>query len=52
MCVCVGRGSKYFKVFSDWLTLTADLYGIVLIAGPLWTQFDDVVVLERIAILL
>ena len=48
MCVwylCVRRGSKYFKVVSDWLTLVADLYGTILVDRPLWTQFDDVAVL-------
>ena len=45
-CVCVRRGSKYFKVVSDWLTLVADLNGTILVGGPLWTQFGDVVVLE------
>ena len=48
MCVwylCVCRGSKYFKVISDWSTLVADLYGTILVGGPLCTQFDDVVVL-------
>ena len=48
MCVwylCVHRGLKYFKVVSDWLTLVADLYGIILVGRPLQTQFDDVVVL-------
>ena len=43
--LCVRRGSKYFKVVSDWLTLVADLCGTILVAGLLWTQFDDVVVL-------
>ena len=43
--LCVGRGSKCIKVISDWLTLVADLYGTILVGGPLWTQFDDVVVL-------
>ena len=43
--LCVRRGSKYFKVVSDWLTLIADLCGTILVGGPLWTQFD-VVVLE------
>ena len=46
MCVwylCVRRGSKYFKVVSDWLTLVADLYGTILVGGPIWTQSDDVV---------
>ena len=32
-------------VISDWLTLIADLYGTILVGGPLWTQFDGVVVL-------
>ena len=41
LCVC--RGSKYFKVISDWLI--ADLYGTILVGGPLRTQFDHVVVL-------
>ena len=43
LCVC--RGSKYLEVVCDWLTLVADLYGTILVGGPLWTQFDDVVVL-------
>ena len=43
LCVC--RGSKYYKVVSDWLILDADLYETILVGGPLWTQFDDVVVL-------
>ena len=38
--------SKYFKVVSDWLTLVTDLYEAILVGGPLWTQFDDAVVLE------
>ena len=46
--LCFRRGSKYFKVVSDWLTLVADLYGTILVGGPLWTQFDDVVVLEDV----
>ena len=41
--LCVRRGSKYFKVLSDWLTLVADLYGTIHVGGPLWTQFDVVV---------
>ena len=48
MCVwylCVRRGWKYFEVVSDWLTLVADLYGTIVVGGPLWTQFDNVVVL-------
>ena len=44
MCgICVRRGSKYFEVVSGWLTLVADLYGTILVGGPLWTQFDVVV---------
>ena len=43
--LCVRRGSKNFKVVSDWLTLVADLYGTILVGGHLWTQFDDAVVL-------
>ena len=43
--LCVRRGSKYFMVVSDWLILVADLYGTILVGRPLWTQFDDVVVL-------
>ena len=39
------RGSKYFKVVSDSLTLVADLCRTILVGGPLWTQFNDVVVL-------
>ena len=27
------------------LTLVADLYGTILVGRPLWTQFDDAVVL-------
>ena len=42
-CVCVRRGSKYFKVVSDWLTLVADLCGTMPVGRPLWTQFDVVV---------
>ena len=30
---------------SDWLTLVADLCETILVGGPLWTQFDDTVVL-------
>ena len=48
MCLwylCVRRGLKYFKVISDWLTLVADPCGTILVGGPFWTQFDDVVVL-------
>ena len=48
MCVwylCVRRGSKYFKAVSDWLPLVADLCGNILVGGPVWSQFDDVVVL-------
>ena len=48
MCVwylCIRRGAKYFKVVFDWLTLVADLYETIVVGGPLWTQFDDVVVL-------
>ena len=44
MCVwylCVCRGSKYFKVVSDWLILDAKLYRTILVGGPLRTQFDD-----------
>ena len=41
--LCIRRWSKYFKVVSDWLTLVVDLYGTILVGGPLWTQFDDVV---------
>ena len=44
--LCVRRGSKYFKVVSDWLILVADLYGTILVGGTLWTHFDDIVVLE------
>ena len=47
MCIwylCVHRGLKYCKVVSDWLTLVADLCGTILVGGPLWTQYDDVVV--------
>ena len=36
---------EIFKVVSDWLTFVADLYGTILVGGPLWTQFYDVVVL-------
>ena len=44
-CLYIRRGSKYFKVVSAWLTLVEDLYGTILVGGPLWTQFDDAVVL-------
>ena len=43
--LCVSIRSKHFKVVSDWLTLVAALYGTILFGRPLWTQFDDVVVL-------
>ena len=39
------RGSKYFKVISDWLISDADLYGTIFVSEPLRTQCDDVVVL-------
>ena len=42
-CLCVRRGSTYFKVDSDWLTLVADLSGTILVGRPLWTQYDVVV---------
>ena len=46
MCgICVSRGFKYFKAVSDRLTLVADQCGTILVGGPVWTQFDDVVVL-------
>ena len=48
MCVWylrVQRESKYYKVVSDCLTLVANLCETILAGGPLWTQFDDVVVL-------
>ena len=41
LCVC--RGSKYFKVVSDWLISDADLYGTILVGGHL-RNHDDVVV--------
>ena len=47
LCVC--RGWKYFKVVSDLLILVADLYGTILVGRPLWTQFDDVVVLAVVS---
>ena len=43
--LCVHRGLKYFKVVSDWFTLVVDLCGTMLVGGPLWTQFDEIVVL-------
>ena len=43
LCVC--RGSKYFKVVSDWLILDADLYGTIPVGGALRTQSDNVAVL-------
>ena len=43
--LCVRIGSKYFNVVSDWLTLVGDHCGTIRVGGPLWTQFDDVVVL-------
>ena len=46
--LCVHRVSKYFKVVCDYLTLVADLCGTILVGGPLWTQFDDVVVLVAV----
>ena len=41
----VRRGSKYFEVVSDWLTLIAELSGTIFVCGPLWNQCDYVVVL-------
>ena len=41
--LCVQKGSKYFKVVSDRLTLVVDLHGTILFGGPLRTQFDDVI---------
>ena len=41
--LCIRRESRYFKVVSDWLTLVADLCRTILVGGPLWTQFDVVV---------
>ena len=43
--LCGPRGSKYSKIVSDWLILDADLYGAILVGGPLRTHFDDFVVL-------
>ena len=43
--LCVSRGSKYFKVVSDWLTFVADLYETILCGRPFWTQSAKVVVL-------
>ena len=43
--LCVRREWKCIRVVSDWLTLVVDLYGTVLVGGPLWTQSDDVIVL-------
>ena len=49
MCVCgtyvLAEDRNIFQVASDWSTLFADLYGTILVGGPLWTQFDDAVVL-------
>ena len=46
MPLCVCRGSKYFKVVSDWLILDPDPNGTIIVGGPLRTQFDDVLVLS------
>ena len=43
--LCVRRASKYLNAVSDWLNLVADLYGTILVGGPMWAQYDDVVVL-------
>ena len=43
--ICVCRGSKYYKVVSDWLILDVELSGTILVGGPMRTQFHDVVVL-------
>ena len=48
MCVCgiyVFAEDQYLKIVSEWLILDAELYGIILVSGPLRTQIDDVVVL-------
>ena len=47
----VSTGSKYYKVISDWLILDADLYGTILIDGPLRTQFVDVFTVVFFALL-
>ena len=48
-CVCgiyvFTADRNIFKVVSDWLTLAAYLCKTILVGGPLWTQFDNVVVL-------
>ena len=50
VCVCVHGiyvfaedTKKLIWAVSDWLILVADLYGTIPVGGPLWTQFDDVV---------
>ena len=45
MLFMCSKRTEIFKVVSDWLTLVADLYGTIPVGRPLWTQFDDVVVL-------
>ena len=48
MCVwylCACRGSKNFKVVSDWLISYVDFYGTITFGGPLRTLCNDVVVL-------
>ena len=49
MCVCriyvFAEDQNIIRFVSDLLTLVADLYETILVCGPLWTQFDDAVVL-------
>ena len=50
LCVC--RGSKYFKVIFDRFTLVADLCGTMPVSGHLWTQFDVVLAVEFLVVIL
>ena len=43
--VSVRKGSKYFKVVSDWFTFVVVLYETILCGGPFWTQSDNDAVL-------
>ena len=47
----VSKGSKYYKVISDWLILDANLYRTILVGGCLRTQFVDVLAVVFFALL-
>ena len=51
MCVCgiyvLVEDPNIFKryIVFEWLTSVVELFGIILVGRPIWTQFDDFVVL-------